>query len=289
MRKMRKIIFAAALCVFLLSTGFLVYELLILPNQNRDAIESVQEVYYHAETSSEMTTEAVLPDAEGKQKENGYAALKKKNSDVIGWIKIPGTVVDYPVMQSSPQSPEYYLRRGYDKKYSKYGCIFLDARCTPPEETPNLTLYGHNMTDGQMFAAILQYTDLDFYKSAPVIDFDIEGKSGKWKVFSVFKINTLPEQGELFLYTQPAFEEESAYADFLEQAQSRSLLCLPVDVNTDDQILTLSTCSYEFEEFRTVVMARRVRDGEEPTVALDRAAYNPHPVYPDCWIQKYGT
>lgn len=289
MRKMRKIIFSAALCVFLLSTGFLVYELLILPNQNRDAIESVQEVYYHAETSSEMTAEAVLPDAEGKQKENGYAALKKKNSDVIGWIKIPGTVVDYPVMQSSPQSPEYYLRRGYDKKYSKYGCIFLDARCTPPEETPNLTLYGHNMTDGQMFAAILQYTDLDFYKSAPVIDFDIEGKSGKWKVFSVFKINTLPEQGELFLYTQPAFEEESAYADFLEQAQSRSLLCLPVDVNTNDQILTLSTCSYEFEEFRTVVMARRVRDGEEPTVALDRAAYNPHPVYPDCWIQKYGT
>lgn len=289
MRKMRKIIFAAALCVFLLSTGFLAYELLILPNQNRGAIESVQEMYYHAETSSGVPDKAVLPDAEEEQKENGYAALKEKNNDVIGWIKIPNTVVDYPVMQSSLQSPEYYLRRGYDQKYSKYGCIFLDARCTPPEETSNLTLYGHNMTDGQMFASILKYTDLDFYKSAPVIDFDIEGKAGKWKVFSVFRINTLPEQGTLFLYTQPAFEEEGAYAEFLEQAKSRSLLSLPVDVNTDDQILTLSTCSYEFEEFRTVVMARRVRDGEEPTVALDRAAYNPHPVYPDCWIQKYGT
>ena len=153
----------------------------------------------------------------------------------------------------------------------------------------NLTLYGHNMNDGQMFAAILQYTDLEFYKSAPVIDFDLEGVEGKWKVFSVFKINTLPEQGEIFDYAQPDFEDDEAFTAFIEEMRSRSILNLPVDVNADDQLLTLSTCSYEFEEFRTVVVARRVREGEDATVDLDKAAYNPSPVYPDCWVQKYGS
>ena len=108
-------------------------------------------------------------------------------------------------------------------------------------------------------------------------------------MFSVFKINTLPEQGEIFDYAQPDFEDDEAFTAFIEEMRSRSILNLPVDVNADDQLLTLSTCSYEFEEFRTVVVARRVREGEDATVDLDKATYNPSPVYPDCWVQKYGS
>lgn len=286
--RLRKGIFIASLCIFVGSLAFIGYEVLYQPMQNRSEVESVQKIYHAVESKEPAASSSEAPEETVQRKRDAFAQLKQGNSDTIGWIQIPNTVVDYPVMQSSKDRPEYYLRRGYDQKYTKYGCIFLDARCDPPGEAKNLTLYGHNMTDGQMFAAILQYTDLDFYKSAPVIDFDLEGVEGKWKVFSVFKTNTLPEQGEVFAYTQPDFDTDEAFTAFIDQVKSRSLLSIPVDVDTDDQLLTLSTCSYEFEEFRTVVVARRVREGEETTVDLNRVGYNPSPVYPDCWVEKFG-
>ena len=238
------------------------------PMQNRHAVKQVQQIYHAEEDGEEKDSSPSSQTSEEavQRKRDAFAQLKAGNPDTIGWIQIPNTVVDYPVMQSSKDNPELYLRHGYDKKYTQYGCIFLDANCTPAQEMKNLTLYWHNM-----------------------IDFDLEGVEGKWKVFSVFKINTLPEQGEIFDYAQPDFEDDEAFTAFIEEMRSRSILNLPVDVNADDQLLTLSTCSYEFEEFRTVVVARRVREGEDATVDLDKAAYNPSPVYPDCWVQKYGS
>ena len=290
-KRLRKGIFIASLCVFIGSMSVLGYKGIYEPMQNRHAVKQVQQIYHAEEDGEEKDSSPSSQTSEEavQRKRDAFAQLKAGNPDTIGWIQIPNTVVDYPVMQSSKDNPELYLRHGYDKKYTQYGCIFLDANCTPAQEMKNLTLYGHNMNDGQMLAAILQYTDLEFYKSAPVIDFDLEGVEGKWKVFSVFKINTLPEQGEIFDYAQPDFEDDEAFTAFIEEMRSRSILNLPVDVNADDQLLTLSTCSYEFEEFRTVVVARRVREGEDATVDLDKAAYNPSPVYPDCWVQKYGS
>lgn len=283
MKGLRKGIFIVSLLLFVASLSVIAYVVLYEPVKNQNAVEAAQKIYHPLE---ENVASLAPPEEAAERKRDAFSQLKEGNPDTIGWIHIPNTVVDYPVMQSSVESPEFYLRRGYDQKYTKYGCIFLDAHCTPAEEMKNLTLYGHNMTDGQMFAAILQYTDLEFYKSAPVIDFDLEGAAGKWKVFSVFKTNTLPEQGEVFEYTQPNFADDAAFTEFIQQVQSRSILNIPVDVDAQDQLLTLSTCSYEFEEFRTVAVARRVRDGEEPTVNLDEAGYNPSPVYPDCWENK---
>ena len=286
---LRKGIFVVSLCVFVGSLSVIGYKGIYEPLRNRNAVEQVQQIYHTEEDDKDRTSSSQVPEKTAERKRDAFKQLKEGNPDTIGWIQIPNTVVDYPVMQSAKDNPELHLRHGYDKKYTQYGCIFLDANCSPAQDMKNLTLYGHNMDDGQMFAAILQYTDLDFYKSAPVIDFDLEGVEGKWKVFSVFKINTLPEQGEIFDYAQPDFPDDAAFAAFIEEMKSRSILNIPVDVTTDDQLLTLSTCSYEFKEFRTVVVARRVREGEDATVNLDQAGYNPSPVYPDCWVQKYGN
>lgn len=264
---LNRILFYISLAVFVISAGLLIYILVIEPMLNKSTNKEIQDIYY-SETDDRSPLDR----------------LKGINPDILGWIKIDNTPIDYPVLYS-----EYYLYRDYKKQSTKYGSIFIDNICKLENKPQNILLHGHHMNNGSMFAKICDFSDLNFYKSTPVFTFDTIYEPGKWKVISVFKTNTNIEHGELFKYLHSDFRSD--HLDFLEyvyQVKIRSIIETPVDISKDDSLVTLSTCSYELPDFRTIVIARKVRPNESETVDVSLAKYNSSPLMPDVYYQKYG-
>ncbi len=271
----RKIIFAISALVFALSLGAVVYLCIIEPYMNRSTISELEEIYY-GETDGEIETRGDL------------SALAAVNSDIKGWIKIGGTRVNNPVLQSPPTDSTYYLYRNYKKISSGFGSIFLDSLCDYEKPSKNLILYGHNMRDGSMFGDLLKYDKLDFYKEHPTIIFDTLKEQADWKIISIFKTNTLEEQGEIFDYLKIDFASDKDFLNFVYDVKIRSLIDTPVDIGKNDTLITLSTCSYELKDFRTVVVARKVRDGESVTVNVDDARMAENPLMPAGYYYRRG-
>ena len=125
------------------------------------------------------------PDGKQPTAAEKYAPLLEKNEDFIGWIKIEGTRVDYPVVQKQ-DAENYYLRRGFDKKYSYYGTpyAFEDATFA---EADNFVIYGHHMDNGSMFSDLVQYTSKEFYEQHKQIQFDTMEGFGTYEIIAVLK------------------------------------------------------------------------------------------------------
>ena len=215
--------------------------------------------------------------------------LMKINPDIKGWIEIKGTVIDYPVLQSSKEDPSFYLYRNYKKEKDKSGSIFINSDISLLERnTQNIVLHGHNMRNGTMFASITKYSDVNFFKSAPIIKFDTIFEPGTWKIFAIIKTNSDPNHGPLFYdYLMPYFSSKYDFLKLIYNIKIRSLLNIPVDVSEYDKILTLSTCSYELPGFRTVLFARKIRNGESELIDLDKVSVNSNPLMPKGWYKKY--
>lgn len=285
----RKIIFMVALITFLVTGGILLWEMVIQPAMVDNKTSQVQQIYHAADTTSSSNNQDSEYDENGNLKK--FVELQKINPDIKGWIRIQDTVIDYPILQSGKDNPEYYLYLDYNKNHSKYGSLFFDARNSVNLSDPNsksLIIYGHSMNDGRMFGSLLKYGSLDYYKQHPTFELDTEKNNGDWKIFSIFKTNTLSSQGEPFNYLRSSFANQSDFMNFVYQIKIRSLFNTGVDISPDDQIVLLSTCSYEMEDFRTVVVARKVRNGEDKNVDTDKAVWNPSVLYPDGWYRAKG-
>lgn len=240
-----------------------------------------------AQAAGETTTEAVGADGILLKYKKAY----EKNNDLVGWITVPNTSIDHPVVQAKDN--EYYLRKSFYKIYDRRGTIFMDYECNPKELDKNTIIYGHNYLDSTMFSDLEKYKDLDFYKSAPVIDFNTIYKSYKWKVFAVYLINVEPQDdnGYSLYYIYP-FMTEDTLEEYLQVIKERSIINTSVDVKKTDKILTLSTCTRDMDlpghgetNARCVVLARLVRDGESPEVDTSTATLNENPKYPDIWYK----
>ena len=238
------------------------------------------------EILSEGQTQALIP-----LMHVDLAALFDYNEDLIGYIKIENTKIDYPVVQS--QDNTYYLKHSFLKKPSAYGCIFLDSGAmvsAGSSSSQNLVLYGHKMKNGEMFGTLELYRDLLYYKEHPTIYFNDKYRENVWLIFAVYIINTRQddEEGNLFDYTQRDFSDEQEFAGFIKETKRRSVLNIGVDIGPGDQILTLSTCDYSFPDARLVVVAKRVLTADEIDVDGLRIRENPHPLFPAAWYVKFG-
>lgn len=274
----RRSILLVAIIAFIGSAGY-IGNYLIGSLANNMLSKKLADVYNNPDPDIE------LPDGMLRK----FAGLWKENKDIAGWIEIPGTNINYPVVQSGDN--DYYLKRDFNGKNSKHGTIFMDYRNDPKALSKNTILYGHNMKDGQMFAALKKYMDVNFYKKAPIIKFDTVYGEYKWKIFAVMITNTRRQEGPVFNYTSSSninFASGSDFIRFIDEVKYRSLIITPVEVNEDDHILTLSTCTYEFIEARFVVMAKLVKPGEDPTVDVSLAKKNPAPLMPDVWYKHYN-
>lgn len=215
-----------------------------------------------------------------------YAKFYAINQDFVGFISIDSLGINLPVVQSKKEN--YYLRRNIYKENSKYGTLYVPTASDMVNLSRNTVIYGHNMSDGSMFAALKKYRKLDGYKSAPVIQFDTVYGTYKWKVIATFLTNAEPEDdnGYVFPYYFTNLESDTEFSKYIELLKERSFYDTGVDVISSDKILTLSTCAYDFDEARLVVVARLVRAGESDEVDTSQAKTNKNPHYPQAWYGK---
>ena len=222
-----------------------------------------------------------------------FRPLFSVNDDTVGWVRISGTPVDYVVVQSDTNS--YYERKDFYENYSVRGIIFMDYRNilwdSVPTMSKNTVLYGHHMaSDGTVFTCLENYTDLDYYKEHPVIEYNTLYANYRWKIIGAFLNypNDPSEGDDLFYYWFTDFSDENSVA-FANEVAGRSFFVNPsVDVQPTDKFLTLSTCTYMLDRgsrvnARFVVVARLVRDGENPEVDVDQAYANENRRMPQLW------
>ena len=278
--KVRKILLWVCVLVFCGSVFYLVD----FGAQNKKSQENVVALQNRMEEAEKVDSEGRTDVPPGYPDDylTKFADFWKENEDIKGWLQIEGTNVNFPVVQTSDN--DYYHRLGFNKEYDYYGTPYIDYECDVKTPSTNLIIYGHNIrNDGQMFNDLTKYKQLSFYKEHPLIDFDSVYEEGEYKIFAAFIVNTLPEHdnGDVFQYNHFVnAENEEEFNAFVDEVRRRSLFDTSVDVEYGDELLTLSTCTYEFKEARFVVVARRVRDGEDSKVDVDQAVVNEDAYYP---------
>lgn len=175
--------------------------------------------------------------------------LKKRNSDVVGYLEIPDTTISYPVMQTK-DNPNFYLTHDIDKNYSFYGTPYLSAYCDL-KKSDNLIIYGHNINGGRMFGALTQYKDENFYQKHKNIYFTTKEKS-KYEIFAVISVNKYSFPYWQFVMAQ----DETDYDEFICKAKQYSIYDTGITPKYGDKLITLSTCdNSRGKDYRFVVFA----------------------------------
>lgn len=216
-----------------------------------------------------------------------FAGLWNVNPDVVAFIQIEDTGVKYPIVQSTDN--DYYLRRDFYEQSNQHGVPFMDFRVNVKAPSDNLVVYGHNMKDGTLFGEIANYKEFEYYREHPLVNLSTVYEDGQYKIFSIFTTNAYPAQGAVFdYYNFIDAENNTQFQQFLDQLKARSMVNTTVDVQPGDELITLSTCTYEFKDARLVVVARKLRRGEDATVDVANAVENPQPLYPDIWYSTFG-
>lgn len=191
-----------------------------------------------------------------------YQDLYLQNQDLYGWINIPDTQLNYPVMYT-PLAGDYYLYRDFAKDNSRHGLPFIDYHASVEPRSTNLLIHGHNMKDGSMFATLAKYQSRSFYLNHPNVQFDTIYETGDYEIFAAFLTQIYPDDVEKFRYYQfVQADSKEAFDAYVNQALGLSLYDTGIRPEFGDQLLTLSTCSYQVNDGRMVVVARRIQSSE---------------------------
>ena len=182
-----------------------------------------------------------------KEEENLY----DKYEDYRGWIKIDNTNINYPIVQGKDNS--FYLDKDINKNYLSSGSIFMNYLNNGFNDE-NTILFGHHMRNKTMFAQLKKYKEKEFFYGNNDIVIEVEnGKVLKYKVFSAYVTDAKDN------YIKTNFDDKAQYKEFLEDIKNKSLYKSDIDVNENDKIITLSTCSYEFNDARMVVHGKLLK------------------------------
>ena len=185
-----------------------------------------------------------------------FCALFAINPDIVGWITLEGTHIDYPVVHR-PQDRDYYLHRDFYGKKASRGCIYAREECDVLKPSDNVVLYGHMMQDATMFADLNGYKYKKFWRENPYIRFDTLRQTGLYEVICAFK--TTATAGKGFPYHQYTdFETPEALAEFWANCQANAYYDSGLAPQFGDKLLTLSTCEYTLDNGRLVVLARKI-------------------------------
>ena len=201
------------------------------------------------------TTAATVPPTEPREVLPRLQEQYEKNPDLAGWLTIPGTRIDYPVMYS-PDEPERYLHANFDAAYSFAGLPFLDAACDT--ESGNRIVYAHNMLDGSMFRTLLKYQQKDFWQRNPVISFNTLYKEQEYEVVAAFYDKVYKKSDTNFKFYQfYDTSDQSSFDEAMAYYREHALYDTGVTAQCGDLFLTLVTCAYQTENGRFVVVARK--------------------------------
>ncbi len=245
----RKIIFVLCLIVFVGSAGVLI-DYFLTGMREQSSFEDLAKL--KTERDDLKTDKGTVI---GK-----YADLYEANGDIIGWIKVDGTKIDYPVMQTQDEA-EYYLRRNFRKEHSTGGTPFMDASSDIFVPTSNFLIYGHNMKNGTMFHDMLKYKDESFYKEHKTFEFDTiyKGGQGTYEIIAAGYSKIYSKSSNAFKYYQYAgITSRSDFNEYIKGIKALSEYNTGVSAEYGDQLVTLSTCSYHEENGRFFIVGKRV-------------------------------
>ena len=269
MNKKYKIILVLLVVIFAISSYLFLKEFAENKKEN-DIYEDLQVIVQDEEKStneienidilknetSNLSTEKQTGTIKKTNYKYNLENISKINSDVIGWIKIDGTKIDYPVMQNG----DFYLHRNIYKKYSSYGTPYLAEYCNL-KTSDNLIIYGHHMNDNSMFAQLELYKNYNFYKNHKYIKFytleNGQTVENTYKVALVFKTIAYSDNGFKY-YSYTNFYDEQELNLFVNNCRDLEFYNINAQINFEDKLITLSTCEYSQKNGRMVVIAKKI-------------------------------
>lgn len=227
--------------------GILFYDMVLVPRQNQELSEQLKGEFLEGDSSLQENFQQA--GEKSMVEPVDLVSLKEQYPDVQGWLTIPDTNIDYPLLQSRRQNGEYYLRRNFRGEWDINGSLFLQGNCDI-SESKNLIIYGHNMNSGAMFGKLGRFTSGDYWKNHKCIFLqDLQGIR-EYEIVSIMKVDIT-----MFPFQKTDFQGKDDLKQYVKQAKNLGLF------NTEDiclntqRIMTLVTCSYEWEGARTVVVA----------------------------------
>lgn len=217
-------------------------------SKNKKLVSDLQETFYQ-EKETEMDEDS------SQMIRSGFDRLLEQNDELVGWITIEDTQIDYPILKADNNND--YLRRDFYKEYNILGSIFMDFRNDITSNDLNTIVYGHRTKDGSMFEGLTNYQDEKFFESHRTFTFDTLYESYEAEVFAVYI--TLTD----FDYIQTNFETTEQYEALLTEIEGKSIYNTDIELESTDRILTLSTCDYALDDNngRLVVQAKLVKKG----------------------------
>lgn len=239
----KKIIITILFIVFLSMFIISLYNIIIWLKDNKHADDLTKELSEIKEIKNDTETVEV-----NVSKRINFKELKERNSDTVGWIEMKNNNVDYPFVQTNDNS--YYLNHSFDKRYTDAGWIWLDYRNNLERDDDNLIIYGHARKDKSMFGTLKYSLKSDWYtnKENHIITIYLENETRYYQIFSSYHIKTED------YYLTVNFNNREDFQNFLNTLKNRSVYDYGVDLNSDDKILTLSTC-YNSSD-KTVIHAK---------------------------------
>ena len=189
-----------------------------------------------------------------------YESLYRQNSDMIGWIKIEDTNINYPVMQTEINNPTFYINRNFEKKESILGTPFIDSRCTLKSE--NIIIYSHNMKNGTMFGELTKYKDEEYYQKHRVIIFDTIYEKREYEIISILLTKVYYNngtEGDFEFYNYIEIDTEEQFDEYVTTVKKQSLYETGVSAEFNDDLITLVTCDYHTEDGRLLIVAKRIQ------------------------------
>ena len=221
------------------------------------AAQSKQQAHLYSDLATVRKQDTQQETASEPEKQASYQNLYWENTDMVGWILIEDTNINYPVMQT-PADPNYYLKHDFEKNYTDYGCPFMQANCDALAPSDNLIIYGHNMKDGSMFADLAKYRSKDFWQTHKTVWFDTELGSSAYEIFAVIHTTVQADDADAFpfyWFVDAAASEE--FADYVSACKARALYDTGISAQYGDKLLTLSTCDNITDNGRWLVIAKQ--------------------------------
>lgn len=246
-------IFSLALSLTLFGIGGWKFFLYWNENDQSDTLYSSLEVYVkypdkqpESKPPEEDEPTSEIPETDAPWPEVDFASLQQTNPNIVGWLYSEDTPINYPVVQGNDNS--YYLTHLYDGTYNANGCLFLDCRVNRDFSSLHSIIYGHYMRSGSMFASLAGYKNQAYYDEHPTLMLMTPDKNYMVTLFAGYVASVDDPAWDV------TFTDVSAFDSWLVYAQDRSTFASSVKPTSNDRILTLSTCSYEFSNARYVVL-----------------------------------
>lgn len=204
-------------------------------------------------------TNACTIEEQPKQVLDEYKKLYEENTDLIGWITIEDTIINYPVMQTV-EDATFYIHKDWNKNESSMGLPFIDARCNIDSE--NIIIYAHNMKNGTMFGSLKNYKEQEYYKEHPIINFDTIFEKSKYQIIGVLLAKVYyeeePKENEFIFYNYTNLNTEQKYNEYINYVKENSLYEIEENTNYGDKLITLCTCHYHTTDGRLLVVAKKI-------------------------------